>query len=92
VHALVAAVLLGLAWLDALDGDAEAEPADASLERLKRALGLAKGTPLSDRIAAGRPRSWNRRRKAAIAGSSRVESSASQSSRKREAWSVTVSG
>src|SRR6187200_439893 len=27
-----------------------------SLERLNRALGLAKGTPLSERIACGRPR------------------------------------
>jgi hypothetical protein len=28
----------------------------ASLERLRRALGLAKGTPLSERIAKGNPR------------------------------------
>jgi hypothetical protein len=63
-----------------------------SLERLNKALGLAKGTPLSERMASGRPRSRNSRSKAVMAGSSRVESSASQSSRKREAWSVTVSG
>ncbi len=31
-----------------------------SLERLNRALGLANGTPLSDRMAAGSPRSANR--------------------------------
>ena len=30
-----------------------------SLERLNKALGLAKGTPLSERMAAGRPRSAN---------------------------------
>ena len=28
VHALVTAVLLGMAWLDALDDDAESEPPD----------------------------------------------------------------
>ena len=35
-----------------------------SLERLNRALGLAKGTPLSERMASGRPRSANNRSKA----------------------------
>jgi hypothetical protein len=61
-------------------------------ERLNKAFGLAKGTPLSERMANGMPRSRNNRSKAVMAGSSRVESSASQSSKKREAWSVTVSG
>jgi hypothetical protein len=63
-----------------------------SFERLNKALGLAKGTPLSERMASGKPCSRNSRSKAVIAGSSRVESSASHNSRKREAWSVTVSG
>src|SRR5260221_12586884 len=63
-----------------------------SFERLKRALGPAKGTPLSERMASGKPRSWNSRSKAVQAVSSRVDSSASHNSRKREAWSVTVSG
>src|SRR5204863_3182614 len=58
-----------------------------SFEILNRALGLAKGTPLSERMASGSPCSRNSRSKAVMAGSSRVESSASQSSRKREAWS-----
>jgi hypothetical protein len=47
---------------------------------------------LSDRMAFGKPRSANRRWKAAMAISSRTDSRASQSSRKRDAWSVTVSG
>src|SRR5258707_12897961 len=63
-----------------------------SFERLNRALGLAKGTPLSERIASGKPRSRNSRSKAVQAVSSRVDSRASHNSRKREAWSVTVSG
>ena len=44
-----------------------------SLERLNKALGLAKGTPLSERMACGRPRSWNSRSKAVQARSSRVD-------------------
>jgi hypothetical protein len=56
-----------------------------SLERLNRALGLAKGTPLSERIACGRPRSRKSCSKAVTARSSRVDSSASQSRTKREA-------
>src|SRR6266581_1864095 len=63
-----------------------------SFERLNRAFGLAKGTPLSERMASGKPRSRNSRSKAVKAVSSRVESRASHSSRKREAWSVAVNG
>ena len=63
-----------------------------SLERLNRPFGLANGTPLSDLIAWGRPRSWKSCSKAVMARFSRVDSRASQSRRKREAWSVTVSG
>ena len=44
-----------------------------SLERLNRPLGLAKGTPLSERMARGRPRSLNSCSKAVKAGSSRTE-------------------
>jgi hypothetical protein len=61
-----------------------------SLERLNKAFGLAKGTPLSERMAAGRPRSRKSCSKAVMAVSSRVDSRASQSSRKRETWSVTI--
>jgi hypothetical protein len=64
----------------------------ASFERLNSALGLANGTPLSDRMAEGRPRSRNSCSKAVIAVSSRVDSSASHINRYREAWSVTVRG
>ena len=56
-----------------------------SFERLNRALGLAKGTPLSERMALGSPRSVNSRSKAVNASSSRVASKASHRSRKREA-------
>src|SRR5689334_22315711 len=52
-----------------------------SLERLKRAFGLANGTPLSDRIAWGSPRSWKSCSKAVMARFSRVDSRASQSRR-----------
>jgi len=62
-----------------------------SLERPKRPLGLAKGTPLSERMAPGGPRSRKSRSKAVMAGSSLVDSRP-QSSRKREAWSETASG
>ena len=55
-----------------------------SLDRLNKAL-LAKGTPLSLRMALGGPRSLKSRAKAVRAGSSRVDSKASQRSRKREA-------
>src|SRR5512135_1878263 len=41
-----------------------------SLERWNKALGLAKGTPLSERMASGRPRSQNSRSKAVKASSS----------------------
>jgi hypothetical protein len=92
MHALVAAVLLRLSGLDALDRDAEPEPPHREFGEIEQALGLAKGTPLSERMACGRPRSWKSCSKAVVARSSRVDSRASQSSTKREAWSVTVSG
>jgi hypothetical protein len=39
VHALVAAVLLGMAWLDALDRDAEAEPPHRELAQPEERIG-----------------------------------------------------
>ena len=92
VHALVAAILLRMTGLMRSIAIPSRSHHTDSFERLNKALGLAKGTPLSERMASGRPRSRNRRSKAVIAGSWRVESSASQSNRKREAWSLTVKG
>ena len=43
VHALVAAVLLGTAWLDAFDGDAEAEPPDRELGEVEQSIGTGEG-------------------------------------------------
>jgi hypothetical protein len=76
VHTLVAAVLLRLAGLDALDGDAEPDLPDGELGEIEQ---------ISDRMADGRPRSANSCWKAVNARSSRVDSRASHSSRKREA-------
>jgi hypothetical protein len=60
MHALGAAVLLRLAGGDALDGDAEPEPPDREpWEAVEAAAG--EGRAVSERIAAGRPRSSNRR-------------------------------
>ncbi len=59
-----------------------------SFERPKRPMGLAKGTPLSERMASGRPRSRNSRSKAVTARSSLGDSRASHRSRKREAESL----
>ena len=60
------------------------------LSKANKPLGLAKGTPLSERIASGRPRSRNSRSKAVQARSSRVNSKASHRSRKREARSCSA--
>ena len=43
VHALVAAVLLRMAGLDALDGDAEAEPPDRELGEIEQGIGTGEG-------------------------------------------------
>ena len=63
-----------------------------SLDRLNSPLGLAKGTPLSERIDFGRPRSLNSRSKADAAVASLVEACPSHIRMKRDAWSVTVKG
>jgi len=60
--------------LDAFDRDAEPQPPDRELGEIEQRIGT--GTPLSERMASGRPRSRNSCSNAVIAGSSRVESSA----------------
>ena len=39
MHAFVAAVLLRMAWLDALDRDAQAEPPDGELGEVEQSIG-----------------------------------------------------
>jgi hypothetical protein len=43
VHALMPAVLLGMAWLDALDGDAQAQPPDGELGEVEQGVGGGEG-------------------------------------------------
>src|SRR5260221_14585457 len=43
VHALVPAVLLRMAGLDALDGNAEAKPPDRELGEVEQGIGASKG-------------------------------------------------
>jgi hypothetical protein len=92
MHALATAVLLRMAGLDALDRDAEPQPPDGELGEVEAPVGLAKGTPLSDRMASGRPRSLKSCSKAVTARSFRADSKASHINKNRQAWSVTVRG
>jgi hypothetical protein len=43
VHALVTAVLLGAAWFDALDVDAEAQPPDGELGEVEEGVWAGEG-------------------------------------------------
>jgi hypothetical protein len=43
VHALVAAVLLWTAWLDALDGNAKAQPPHRELREVEQRVGAGEG-------------------------------------------------
>ena len=80
VHALVSAVLLRAAGLDAFDGDAEPQPPDRQPGEVVEAVGRGER-----RMAVGRPRCLNSRTKASMTGISFVDSSASQARMKREA-------
>lgn len=57
MYAFVTAILLGMAGLDALDADAQAQPPDGERGQVEQGVGASKGTPLSERMDAGRPRS-----------------------------------
>jgi hypothetical protein len=55
MHSFMPSVLLGMAGTDAFDGDSQTQPQTESLLSLNKEFGEAKGTPLSERIARGRP-------------------------------------
>ena len=57
MHALVAAVLLGMTWLDALDGDAEAEPPDRELGEIEEAAWAGERHAIVGADGVGSPRS-----------------------------------
>jgi hypothetical protein len=83
-------ILLRTARLDALDLGPSHQI--ASFESANGALGDAKGTPLSVRMAAGRPKSSKALPNTEKANSERVDESPLQASRWRDRSSVIVSG
>ena len=93
MHPLVPAVLLGMAGLDALDLNAQAEPPHRQLaeavERMRRTQTARRCRSGSPR---GRPNSLNARSKTVKAYISLVVDNASQVIRYRLAKSVIVSG
>jgi hypothetical protein len=78
--------------LDPFDPDAEAQPPDGELGEIEEGVRAGEGDAVIGADGGWQAALLERRWKAVMAGSSRVDSRASQSSRKREAWSVTVSG
>ena len=46
MHALVAAVLLGMTWFDALDGDAEPQPPDGKLGQIEEGIRTGERHPI----------------------------------------------
>ncbi len=84
VHAFVTAVLLGMAGVDALDLDAEAQPPSREPGEAEQGIECGKGGPLSVRRAWGRPKSLKVRSKSVKAKSERVEATRSQASRLRD--------
>jgi hypothetical protein len=77
MHSLMAPALCGLPGLMRSMVMPSRSHQTESFERLNKAFGLAKGTPLSERMEWGRPRSQNKRSKAVSARSSGVDSRAS---------------
>ena len=61
MHAFMAPILLRMTRLDTFNGDAESQPPYRKRLRPNSACGTSKGTPLSVRIAAGRPNSLKTR-------------------------------
>jgi hypothetical protein len=75
MHALMAAELPGMSG---------AEPPDGEPAELEQSIGAAKGAPLPERIATGKPR-WRKRRSRAVkAGSWMFDPIASHRNRQRE--------
>ena len=73
MHALMAAVLLRLARLDALDGDAEPEPPDRELGEVEQGIGTGEGDAVVGADGPRQPAFGKSRSKAVNARSSRVE-------------------
>ena len=86
------AVLLRMSRLDAFDRNAEAKPLDRELGEIEQASGTGEGHAVvgadRERQASLTEQSFEGRAGEVFAG----DSKASHRSRKREAWSVTVSG
>jgi len=74
-------ILLGVSGRDPFEVNAESQPPHRELAQAVYAQADAKGTPLSVRIARGRPKSLNARSKTVMANFSAVVASASQVSR-----------
>ena len=92
MHALVTAVLLRMARFDALDRDAQAQPPHGELRDVEQRVGAGEGHAVVAANGSGQAALEEQLLEGGDGVSSRVDSSASHSSRKREAWSVTVKG
>jgi len=80
----MAAELPGMSGADALDADAGAEPTGGEPGELEQPIGAARGAPLPERIASGKPR-WRKRRSGAVkAGFWMFDPIASHRNRQRE--------
>jgi hypothetical protein len=69
IHALMTSVLLGMTKADAFHADAQGAP-DRQPGGVEEPVGEAKATPLSERMARGKPRSLKSRSKAVKVGCS----------------------
>ena len=85
MHAFVPAVLLGLTGFDALDGDAQAQPPDRELGEVVKPVGAGEWHPVVRADRRGQPALPEQALEAFDYRYFSVDSSASHSSRKREA-------